>query len=152
MRSFRVESVPTDAHTATNKVYFNPKDIPFCGKYINIKEFIYSTAEDPRVNIGSIALNGIQRKCIKVSTMANDIIDIKSGGIDISDKNININTCTSIHIQLEYITATKRGGAVDVVEIIKYIGHQFNNQCFCEGQKLAIVLDSMSKYIGTVMG
>lgn len=143
---FKVGSVPSDSYTATNYVYVNESEISKTGQRILINNYPFNVASDAAVPVGTIAMNGIQRKCVGVSSAVGDVIQVPQGGHTQIPPTIS-----KIVVQLEYVTASKRGGTLDVGQTILYFQKHFVGQCFAEGQMLAVVLDPMSKYIGRIM-
>lgn len=142
---FKVASVPSDAYTNTNLVYFNTADLGKVGQRVIVAGFPYNTAGDANVAVGTIAMNGIQRKCCGVSTVAGDTIEIPMGGY----KPAAPSTILTMKVEMEYVVASKKGGTLDVQLVAKFFDNMFAGQMFAANQTVACVLDS--KYIARVV-
>lgn len=131
----KVASVPSDSHTETNCVYVNPSDAAVVGKFVEIKGFPYSVLTDDRVQQGTIAMNGIQRRCTSVTTTTGDAVEVPPGGLQVPAEAI-IGTTT---VELEHIAASKKGGSVDVQHFVETFKKRFAGQYFTEGQFVAFI-------------
>lgn len=144
---FKVASVPTDAYTNSNLVYFNTRDIGMVGSRVLIAGFPFNTRGDDAVAPGTIAMNGIQRKCCGVRTATGDAVEIPIGGY----RPPAPSAIVSMTVEMEYVVASKKGGSLDVQLVAKFFDNMFAGQMFKAEQTIACVLDASSKYIARVV-
>lgn len=63
-----VDNAPDKSASLTNCVYLAPDDPLARAQYLEIGAFVFSTATHPSVAPGSLGLNAVQRRCLRVST------------------------------------------------------------------------------------
>lgn len=136
---FKIASMPSDAHTESNCVYMNQADITASGnaKFVDIRGYQYSILADERVAHGTLAMNGIQRKCCGVTTTTGNSVELPAGGFRPPAAII-----VSAVLELEHVAASKRGGTVDVAEFVDYFKKTFEGQYFRDGQSVAVIRES----------
>ena len=141
MASFRIVSVPTDAHTESNCVFVHPDDadkIP--GLYVEVggMNFPFTVRPDPAVLRGTLAMNGIQRKCCGITLTTGAELPIPAGGFK---KPIGV--ITKIKVEVEHTAATRKGGTLSVAQFVSQVRGTFAGQYFRQGQVFAVISDSM---------
>ncbi|CUG93603.1 vesicle-fusing ATPase, putative [Bodo saltans] len=149
----KIASVPSDGHTESNCVYMNQADITASGnaKFVDIRGYPYSILADERVAPGTLAMNGIQRKCCGVTTTMGDSVELPAGGIRPPAALI-----VSTVVELEHVAASKRGGTVDVKEFVEFFTKRFEGQYFRDGQSLAVIQENspykfLAKFTTTII-
>jgi vesicle-fusing ATPase len=145
----KIASVPSDAHTESNCVYINPNDLagPAAGaKFVDIRGFPYAIMPDERVVVGTMGMNGIQRKCCGVTTTTADAVELPPGGFRPPASLI-----VSMDIEVEHVAASRRGGTIDVKDFVEFFVKKFHGQYFREGQFLAVIQElSPAKYLARI--
>ena len=143
MTFFKIVSVPTDNHTASNCVYVHPDDLALIpGQYIEAggSKFPYTVRAEPAgVAKGTIAMNLIQRKCCGITTATGDGITIPAGGQGFK-KPAGI--ITKLKVEIEHSVASKKGGSVSVASFVSQVRSIFGSQFFRMGQVFCVVGES----------
>lgn len=144
--ALRVVAVPRDALTETNCVFVNPNEK--AGKLTTLivhNQVPFKLGTDAGVEVGTIAMNMIQRKSSGVTTNG-DTIDIAMASIPVPKDMIAL-----CELDVSFLSASKKGGGtLDWVEFSTYFLNKFADQPFTEGQSLAVVVDSAQKYLARI--
>lgn len=142
MAFFKIVSVPTDNHTASNCVFVHPDDLSLIpGQYIEAggNNFPYTVKAEPAgVTKGTIAMNMIQRKCCGITTATGDGISIPAGAGFKKPAGV----ITKFKVEIEHAAASRKGGSVSVASFVNQVRTVFGGQYFRLGQVFAVVGDS----------
>lgn len=144
---FTVRSVFTDEESFTNLVYMNPMDIKIYLRDTNvvlISDFPFTVASNALVESGFIAMNGLQRRLLRLSTAAGSTVTLTKPPQQFS-------AITKMTVMLEHIAASKKGGNVDCMQLISDFSSQYAKQYFRETQMLGIVAGPNMRLMATVV-
>ncbi len=155
--------MPTDAHTESNCVFVHPDDadkIP--GLYVEVggMNFPFTVRPDPAVLRGTLAMNGIQRKCCGITLTTGAELPIPAGGFK---KPIGV--ITKIKVEVEHTAATRKVGTLSVAQFVLQVRGTFAGQIFpprssvCRDQRFdegqredPLELEEISKASGSDVG
>lgn len=145
MVPLKVASVPADTLTETNCIYVHPAEGCASAKFAKVREFVFSVRTDDNMKPGHLGMNSIQRKCAGVTATVTDIVEIPAKGWQPAAEKAGV--CVAGKLEIEHVSASKKGGEIDVQFFSDYFKKMFAGQYFRVGQQLAVILDSNSKYI-----
>ncbi|KAK7195573.1 vesicular-fusion protein nsf [Novymonas esmeraldas] len=152
-RYYNVCSVPTDSDTKTNCIFLNSRDYAdVAGPQANaagaalvvlVQGFPFTVIRSDVVELGSVAMNSIQRRLLGLSTGARSTAVLEPFSSRAPDMRI-------LKIQVEAISA-RQTIALDCQACIAYMERMYTGQFFRMAQQLAIVMDSGERMRATVM-
>ncbi|EPY28717.1 vesicle-fusing ATPase [Strigomonas culicis] len=148
---FLVCSVPSDDDTKSNNIFLNPADYKqsiaaAAQGFVMVNQYPFVVKPHPNVPAGSIALNGIQRRMLNLSTAAGSTVSLQPMA---SPKQPAI---VQLNFRVEHFVASKKGGAIDCVEFTKDVHKFFNGQVLRDTQQLAVVMTNGMRLLATLEG
>lgn len=143
--SLEISICQSDSHGESNLVHVN-SDAKIDTRHVNINNYIFRVQKDSNIAPNTICLNSIQRKICKVSPNK-DFIDISTITKNLPSDDIII---ASAKFDIEYFTASKKGGVIDYCLFTEYLKNQFGNQFIKKDQKILVVFND-KKYVITML-
>ncbi|RHW74282.1 vesicular-fusion protein nsf [Trypanosoma brucei equiperdum] len=138
-KSFVVRSVLTDEDSYANRIYLNPADKALYKHpdgVVMIKNYPFTIDVRGPIERGEVAMNSIQRRLVGVTTTAGSVVELE-------DYVGSVSCITTMHVLVEHVAASKRGGTLDCDLFIKTFRRQYNFQCFRDKQALAVKVADM---------
>ena len=134
----RVANCPSQDLALTNAAFVSSADSDFV-PYAELGDLVLFTRPHPEVEPGQIALNGVQRKLLRVST--GDTVRVEPFTPPVSQFN-----AAGMTLELEFtklrtatdLNAAGRHEQVDAVKMAESIKRAFVSQVFTVGQKAAV--------------
>nr|CCC89325.1 unnamed protein product [Trypanosoma congolense IL3000] len=142
-RTFIVRSVLTDDDSYSNEIYLNAQDMRYYpSKIAMIKGFPFTVNSRGPIEPGQVAMNGIQRRLLEVSTTSGSAVELEDPPGEIHD-------ISKMFLRVEHVSASKKGGNLDCSLFTSSFYMRYQRQCFREKQMLAVSVGGM-KLIVTV--
>lgn len=133
---FRLQVVncPSQDLAKTNCVFVAPTDPAAAVPYLRLGEFIYAVKADGTLTQGTIGLNAVQRRIIKVST--GDVVSAEAFKLSKADSNFKI---AMVNAEVDYVTKKAARGPevqLDAQALAAHLIARFINQVFTMKQEI----------------
>jgi len=129
MEKRRIVNCPEQALALTNRVFVNPEDILAGGQYVEIDSFVYNVDGHFEVALGSIGLNQIQRKNLRLSS---------GDSTPVLKYFPNESSCVLLVGEIFHVSdRVKTEEELDAKELTERLIYCFNHQIFSVGQNVA---------------